>query len=235
MCRWCVCTTQLMQPPTGSTESGDLQRSGQTDRQSSALPHPTGDHLRAVLYVRSSAPSHEREGTVIDALEALADADVFEAVEVNTWPEKVSLNAAGQIGREFVEAFRTFDAWAEEHDVDICPPFVVREQHSSITQERDEVLVTPTLCLSLWDDAELAGVYPCSHGDRVTSVEDLLAFLQDDVAGESADDDATEPAERPSSDDDEPRLERPPAAGGGNGRRSGDRRTNANERGYIDE
>ncbi|MFC3476565.1 HTH domain-containing protein [Halobacterium litoreum] len=149
-----------------------------TDRRDDATA--TTPHVR--LYVRGSSVAHDRESAVLEALEALADDGVIDAVNVHTWPEKVSLRSAGTARTDVLDTYQRFEAWADDHDVSIRPPFVVRQVDSSITRERDEVLVTPALCLTVWDGDDLVGVYPCNHEDGVETVEDGLANVADGAA-----------------------------------------------------
>lgn len=168
------------EPETGVSKTNDDRER----RNAGAAHQPSVSELdapRAVIYMRGSAVGHEREAAIIGAFESLAADGVFDDVEIHTWPRKVSLEAGESVGCEYVEAFETFESWATDHGVAIRPPFVVRDQDCLITQEHDEVLVTPMRFLSVWDGTELAGVYPCSHADGFTTIEEFLASVHDDA------------------------------------------------------
>lgn len=129
------------------------------------------------VYVRGLPGCRERERAVVETLEALAERGALGEVAVHTWPEQVSLTGAGAAHSELVEDYQTFAAWADAHDASVRPPFVVRTVDSSITDERDEVLVTPALLVAVWADDDLVSVYPHCHENGVASVEDGLAAL----------------------------------------------------------
>lgn len=145
----------------------------------------------AVLYVRGTPFNREHENEVIRALNTLAADGLLEEVAVATWPEKVSYQYDRGSRSQLIETFEAFEAWAVEHDMSICPPFIHREHASAITGERDEVLHTPMMFLAVFEGEEIAEMYPCDHGDEVTTIEDWLARFDEveasDVRRESRD------------------------------------------------
>jgi len=161
----------------------------------------------ALVYVRGSVGGLGTQTDVIDELEDLSDAGAVAGVEVRTWPSAVSLRGLGDACHEYVEAFETFESWADEHDATVCPPFAVRRRDSAITHESEEVLLTPALFLTLWEGDDLVDAYPhCEAGTVVTAadgVERIRAALEapgpeaeaPDTGAGSAGEDAATPQE----------------------------------------
>lgn len=179
--------------PDGGTTTGAL-----------AVDGPLPESPSVAVYVRGAPGCREHERAVIETLESLTESGVLDELTVRAWPEKVSLTGAGASHTDLVEDYQTFAAWADANDASIRPPFVVRDVDSSITDEHDEVLVTPSLLVAVWADGDLVSVYPHCHEDGVASVEDGLApFLdaaadvdaQQLVAGRAAPTDGGEHAE----------------------------------------
>jgi len=133
------------------------------------------DALSVALFARGATEARSREEAVLDALYALEDEGRIDEVEVHTWPAKVTLRTGAH--SQVVETFESLRTWARNHDVSIQPPFAVREAHSAITGERETLLVTPTLCVAVYDAEELVGVYPSTNGDSVETIDDCLDRL----------------------------------------------------------
>ncbi|MFC7236050.1 HTH domain-containing protein [Halosegnis marinus] len=132
------------------------------------------DGPTAVLYTRGSAVGRDldRAHGVVRTLDALAAEGAIGAVEVRTWPARVSLRGDDRDG--VVATFETIEAWAEANGVSVRPPFDVRERRSTVLRETDELLVTPTLCLTVWDGEELLDAYPRCEADGAATVEEGL-------------------------------------------------------------
>lgn len=165
-------------PPGPSPQELDSNRGSRTGGDVKRATVGNGDSLTVKLFVRGSSPVPLRGSDVIDTLEKLSDRGLIGAVDVHSWPASVSLVAKG--GSTVAETFRTFRAWADEHETTICPPFVIRDIRSTITGDGDTVLITPVLCLAVYAGEELLGVYPCCHGDSVMTVDDCLDQLSTD-------------------------------------------------------
>lgn len=160
------------------TPSGDDARDAPRNAVESS-----DDGQTAVLYLRGSPVNREHENEVIRALNTLAADGHLHGVVVKTWPEKVSYQHDRGTRSLVIDVFESLDEWAREHDLSICPPFIRREHDSAITDERDEVLHTPMMFLTVVDRNGIAGLYPCDHGDAVTTIEDWLARFDEVDAG----------------------------------------------------
>ena len=105
---------------------------------------------------------------VLDRVSHLRSTDVIDDFEVETWPEEVVLDDDQRILR----LFEHLEAWASEHGVSLRPPFERRTVSPLVGDSRD-VLTLPMLTLVVYEDG-VAGVYPCSDGDRTVTVQDYL-------------------------------------------------------------
>jgi len=133
------------------------------------------------LYVRADAPIAERRSAVIERLRQFERQGRIAGFEIQPWPRAVSLDLFDTIGqRGLRNDLQRFESWASEHGLRIRPHFQVRTASPLNTTETDTMLVLPTICVAVHDDEELLGVTPCSDGDSVCSVDDLLDALADD-------------------------------------------------------
>lgn len=120
--------------------------------------------------------SRRRQDAVVGRLRALARSGRIDAIEVHAWPREVSL--AGGAHSDVLERFEDFERWADERAASIRPPFSIRVQRSAYTGETDTTLVTPVVCLAVYEGSDLVGVYPCSRDGSVTTVDDCIDRLE---------------------------------------------------------
>ena len=111
--------------------------------------------------------------SVIDRLGRLQSEGIIEEFEVQTWPEEVVLDDGDEPIPRLV---KHLEEWASEQGVSLRPPFE-RRTVSPLIGESREVLTLPMLTLVVYADG-LAGVYPCSDGDRTVTVEAFLDQCQ---------------------------------------------------------
>ena len=128
---------------------------------------------------------HARTPLVLEPIEeriaearACEGTDLVDAVVVRSWPDSVRLDDAGQ-DREVVDDFGRFREWADRREVTVEPPFEVRTRSSIVEEDGVDVLVTPVLCLAVYRDERLVGVYPHSDGEETYPVERALERLQE--------------------------------------------------------
>lgn len=124
------------------------------------------------MTLRTRTPVCGARTTTIDRLSRLRATEVIDAFEVRTWPDEVVLSA--ETGHDdVVETFERFEAWADERGLSIRPGFDVRTTKSFLQGERT-VLTLPMMCLSVVEDDELVGVFPCRDGKRTWTIDDCL-------------------------------------------------------------
>jgi hypothetical protein len=110
--------------------------------------------------------------SVIDRLSSLAATEVIGSFRVETWPDELAVSEHTEHS-QVVERYKEFLLWADDHDCSITPPFERRTVSPLIGESRD-VLTLPIMCLAVYEDDDLAGVYPHTSDGRTTSVVDYL-------------------------------------------------------------
>ena len=127
--------------------------------------------------IRSSVPIAGTPTEALDALSHLRARGRIDDFEVIRWPEKVILDEP--TGRsDVIERFESFERWANEHGLSVRPAFERRTVRSLLGGRRTE-LRTPVMCLAVYADGDLAGVYPCSDGERRWSAHGFLQRCRD--------------------------------------------------------
>jgi len=139
---------------------------GSVDSESDAL---AGEGVRLVLRLRP--PVAGQSTALVDRLGRLRAEGTIEGFDVACWPDEVSLSGDGH--PEVVAAFRRYDRWAERTGVSLRPAFDVRSV-SPLVGARRELLRLPAACLAAYRDGDLAGVFPCTDGDRTWTVRECL-------------------------------------------------------------
>jgi hypothetical protein len=127
-------------------------------------------HARVPLV---SAPVESR----IEQLRSLADTTLVDGVVVRSWPDSVRLD--GERDHVALARFEQFQSWARRRRVSIQPPFETRTRSSVLEDDGVEVLVTPVLCLSVYRDEQLVGVFPHTNDGETYTIEQAIDRLQD--------------------------------------------------------
>ncbi|WP_336336987.1 HTH domain-containing protein [Haloarcula brevis] len=116
--------------------------------------------------------------TAIDRFTELAAAGVVDDFEVQTWPEEVPVDPESEHG-EVLATIDRYEQWAQERGLSLRPPFETRTS-SLLVGGSTEVLRLPMIAVAVYADGDLAGVYPCSDGERTWSVTDCIDALTAD-------------------------------------------------------
>lgn len=132
--------------------------------------------LTAVCYVRAPLLL-EPVDRQIETVRACESEGTIDDLLLRSWPKEVKLSGDSPY-QEALEAYDRFRTWADHQGVDVCPPFRERTTTSQVTGETNELLVTPLLCLELYADDKLVGVFPHSAGDETITTEDAIASLR---------------------------------------------------------
>nr|WP_101296883.1 HTH domain-containing protein [Halegenticoccus soli] len=115
--------------------------------------------------------------TRLATLRSLEEDGVIDALLIRAWPEVLPLSAQSVYG-EFLDAYERFADWADGHGLSIHPPFVVRTTTSTFTGETKTLLRTPVMCLAVYRDETLVGVYPHSTGESHRNVAEAISLLE---------------------------------------------------------
>ncbi|MCL9813520.1 HTH domain-containing protein [Natranaeroarchaeum aerophilus] len=130
------------------------------------------------VYVRP-AQLVEPIDSKIETVRQLESEGTIESASVHAWPDKIVLSERTPY-TGVIDAFREMEAWADDHDVSIQPPFDVRTTTSSFTGERRTILRTPVICLTVYAGGQLSNVFPHSRSGERYSVTDAIAALRTD-------------------------------------------------------
>ena len=129
-------------------------------------------HVRAPLLLE---PIDEQ----IETLQACESEDAIDDLLLRSWPQEVALSDESPY-QEVIDTYERFARWADERSVSIRPPFRERSTTSQVTGKTRERLVTPLLCLEVYADDELVGVFP--HTDERTeetyTTDEAIATLR---------------------------------------------------------
>ncbi|WP_440765073.1 HTH domain-containing protein [Natronorubrum sp. DTA7] len=129
-------------------------------------------HVRAPLLL-------EPVDRQIETLQACDSEGTIDDLLLRSWPKEIALTDTSPY-QETLESFERFETWAAGRGVSIRPPFQERTKTSQVTGETTDLLATPLLCLELYADDELVGVFP--HTDEETeetlTTDEVIASLR---------------------------------------------------------
>jgi len=131
---------------------------------------------RVALYVRETLPepAQQRAERVVTRLEGLANDDRIDGYDVFHWPKRIRCDEADCVSGA---RYNEFVRWAQDSGVALTPFFETRDCYSMATAERGEWLVFPALCLVVYENGEMASVFPHADADSYRSVVDCLDAL----------------------------------------------------------
>ncbi|SDK15763.1 HTH domain-containing protein [Natronorubrum texcoconense] len=138
----------------------------------------TSTDVTAVCHVRAPLLL-EPVDRQIETLQACDSEGTIDDLLLRSWPKEIALTDTSPY-QEALESFERFETWAADRGVSIRPPFQERTTTSQVTGETTDLLVTPLLCLELYADDELVGVFP--HTDEETeetlTTDEVIASLR---------------------------------------------------------
>lgn len=135
--------------------------------------------LRVKFYTRSFMPegAEDIQDQVLDRLNQLREQEVLDEFECEVWGKRVCTSRSADFGQDAIDTVGQFRAWAEANGASLLPFFDERTQHSKITGEEHSELVFPMMCMAVYRDDDLVGVYPHADGESVQTIPDFLASL----------------------------------------------------------
>lgn len=125
-------------------------------------------HVRAPLI---ADPVESR----VETVQSLEDGPVVDTVVVRSWPDSVRLDDGDH---ETLARYERFRSWADRRGVSIRPPFETRTRSSIVEDGGVDVLVTPVLCLAVYREERLVGVFPHSADGETHTVEAAVETLR---------------------------------------------------------
>lgn len=141
----------------------------------------TSDQTRLTLYVRSLSPSpggHSRRRQLRELTRTVSSQGTVDSLEVSVLGEEVCL--CDQCLETVVdeEVLRTVNELREWRGGGIkANGFTEREVSSSITEEQYRTVVPPEVCLGVYVEGSLFGVFPCVAEGVTYSPEEFFERL----------------------------------------------------------
>lgn len=123
----------------------------------------------------------KQKEAVIDRLTALERAELIDGFNIYIWGREIRPTGPleGTDYHEFVlDSLRKFEEWLQRNGASEDRIFKRREVDSEFVDETYEVISLPMMCLAVYDDGELSGVYPYYDGEGTHTVRECLAGLE---------------------------------------------------------
>lgn len=141
----------------------------------------TDRELRVSFYARSFTPAGvaDRQHAILERLQQLHEQGPIDACEHDVWGTCVDIaeTRPGAFGNDAIETVARFREWADRNEVSLSPCFEERTHRSKITGEHSRELVFPVMCLAVYQDDELVGVYPHVDDEGVVTIDEFLESL----------------------------------------------------------
>lgn len=147
-----------------------------------------GVRIRAWMRDQVVAAIPERQSEIISQLRRLEGEDRISGFSVRVWGKQIEADGADLDGatNDVRERIAEFEAWADHNGHSLEPAFSRRTKSVPLTDEQREVIVPPVICLAVYEDDELVGVFPCSNGDGTNTVDDCLNGLGNGESGDGS-------------------------------------------------
>ena len=135
--------------------------------------------ISATLLVRNDLPppALERARSMETRLDDLESRGILEVVRRTSWEKRVPIADCDAGVRD---TYLSFEAWATDAGARLTPFFQTRECYTRDGSDTTDWLVVPAVTLAVYEEGELAAVYPHASGEETRSVEDGLAVLEAD-------------------------------------------------------
>lgn len=140
-------------------------------------------HRTVKLFVRADPElgCEEQKQQVVDRLDELEADGRIDDYHLNVWTKAIRI--AGPLEgttyyRRVFGHFTEFQRWAVEESVALKSAFNVEEVDCEITDASYRVLSLPSICLAVYEDGELCGVYPHVDGDTTRTIRHCLDRLE---------------------------------------------------------
>ena len=144
------------------------------------------------LFVRADPElgCEKQKQRVLDRLDELEASARIDDYDVNVWTKAIRI--AGPLERttyyrRVFNHFTAFQQWAVEESVALKSAFNVEAVDCEITGETYRVLSLPCLCLAVYEDGDLCGVYPHVDGETTRTIRHCLDELEASSRPEYAD------------------------------------------------
>lgn len=139
--------------------------------------------IRFDLFVRTlgaPAGTHGRQASVLERVDRLDRRGSVDAARVNVWGDSLCVSECCSnhpVVRALQDTVEGFRQWGQEKR-DVALRFDRHDVHSSVTGERFTVVDLPTMCLAVYVDSYLEGVFPVAIGDEEWTVSEYLDWFE---------------------------------------------------------
>lgn len=138
---------------------------------------------RLELYVRSLLPRgcQGRQETTLRRLEELEASGAVDDVGVVVWGRGLDVSTDAprtDAGEEIHRRVDAFQEWASDQGLSLRTCFSSRQVSSDITGEEYDALLFPSMALAAFREGAVEFVAPCTDGDAVCTVTDLLEAFE---------------------------------------------------------
>jgi hypothetical protein len=139
-------------------------------------PQPTTD-VAVEFHVRSELPppAEHRATQVYEGLTVLAAEGALDRLDRSTWPNRMPVEDPRP---ELRDAYLAYTRFAETQDKSLAPFFQTRECYTPEYGGWTDWLVLPAMCLAVYENDELAAVYPHTDGQETYTVQEGLELLE---------------------------------------------------------
>lgn len=137
--------------------------------------------LHVEFYTRSYMPdgAEDSQRRILERLNHLHERGILDSCECHIWGKRVptSMDRPEWFDNDAIETVGQFRAWAEHNGVSLLPFFDERTQESKITGEEYSEIVFPIMCMAVYREGDLTGVYPHADDDSTVTIDDYLSKL----------------------------------------------------------
>ncbi|MFW6320693.1 MAG: HTH domain-containing protein [Halohasta sp.] len=140
-------------------------------------------HPTVKLFIRADPElgCETQKQAVLRRLDELDETGHIDDYEVNVWTKEIRLagplegTSYYRMVREHVEEFQ---GWADSEGVQLNSAFKIKSLDCEITDETYRILSLPCICLAVYEDDDLRGVYPHTDDETIRTVSTCLAELE---------------------------------------------------------
>jgi ERCC4-type nuclease len=155
-----------------------------------AESHPKQRTVKLFIRADPELGCERRKQAVVERLVELDDADQIREYDVNIWTKQIRisgpLEGTSYYQRVF-DHFTSFQQWAKAESVSLQSAFKIQSLDCEITDENYGVLSLPCVCVAVYEEDELSGVYPLVDDGTVRTVGSCLETLEETSQLEYAD------------------------------------------------
>lgn len=133
--------------------------------------------LEVELRLRRHTPACTASATdrLIQRVRTLEQTGRVDTVRVETWD---CVRPGVQRHAGDLSVIGRFARWADDNDLCLEPGFKRRQVSSLVESGTHLEVVVPLACLAVYEEGDLRTVAPCSNGETVATVDDVVTRLE---------------------------------------------------------